>query len=107
MVSVGRENYIDLFTNHLRAQSRSNSEYLSRIIDLYEVIIQTTSGRVVFIDSGVLGLVIDMSIKIASQPAAGGSYSTMSLNSNLADNATFNVTDKMLALATLVSLWNA
>ena len=41
LIQVGRENYIDMFTNHLVLNCESRSEYLGLIQDLYTIMFET------------------------------------------------------------------
>lgn len=64
LVSFGRDNYIDLFTLQLKNHSLDELEYLRIIQDLLPTLVSTQKGKMTFVDSGALSIVLDMCIQI-------------------------------------------
>ena len=62
---AGKDSYIDLITNHLRLQSESNFNFLGIIQDLHTHYLETGENDAVFIESGVLNILIDICYTMA------------------------------------------
>jgi regulator of sigma D len=48
---AGKDNYVELLTSHLKSQCFSEVDYISKLGELYSVIMLSAQGRTVFIDS--------------------------------------------------------
>ena len=67
LVQASYNNHIEFFTQQLRLSCDSNSHYLSVVQDVYTILFQTANGRTALIDSGVLNMLIDVSLQVADQ----------------------------------------
>lgn len=64
LVSYGRDNYVELFTFQLKNHSENELEFFRIIQDLLPNLATTTKGRLAFVDSGSLSMILDMCIQI-------------------------------------------
>jgi hypothetical protein len=82
LVQAGQDNYVDLITNHLRTACQNNLQFLGLIQDLQDILFQTAAGKSMLIDTGVLTVLIDISISLSDNQ--NGIFSTNQFNSTYA-----------------------
>jgi hypothetical protein len=64
LIQYGRDNYVELFTYQLNAHSQDEQEYLRILQDTLPFLVSTSKGRLAFIDTGVINMIIDMCLSI-------------------------------------------
>ena len=66
------ENYLELFTQHLMFQAKSQVHFIQVINDVAGMLINAQRGKKVFIDSGVLGILVRQAIEFADNSSPTG-----------------------------------
>lgn len=65
IVQFGTDNYVELFTHHLRAQSDGPLEFIRAMQESVGVLSQTARGRKALIDSGALNLLLEIGLEMS------------------------------------------
>lgn len=65
LIQFGRDNYVELFTFQLKTHSQDELEYLRILQDTLPFLVSTSKGRLAFIETGVVHMLIDMCLSIS------------------------------------------
>ena len=87
-----------MFTHHVRMNCANNLFYLSLMHDMFDILNQTQSGRIAFIESGVLNVLIDMALQIAGN-------SSSAVDSGFSGNNPQMLSERTASLVFLVDVW--
>ena len=99
MIQAGEGNQIEMFTHHLRLNCANSLSYLELMHDMFDILNQTQSGRIAFIESGVLNVLIDMALQIA------GTASTVVGDSGFPGSNPQMLSERTVSFVFLVDIW--
>ena len=99
LIQAGEGNHIEMFTHHLRLNCANNLSYLELMHDMFDILNQTQSGRIAFIESGVLNVLIDMALQIA------GTASTVVGDSGFPGSNPQMLSERTVSFVFLVDVW--
>jgi hypothetical protein len=99
LIQAGEGNQIEMFTHHLRLNCANSLSYLELMHDMFDILNQTQSGRIAFIESGVLNVLIDMALQIA------GTASTVVGDSGFPGSNPQMLSERTVSFVFLVDIW--
>jgi hypothetical protein len=94
LIQASESNQIETFTHHVRLNCANNLMYLNLMHDLSDVFFKTQSGKATFVESGVLNLLIDMTLQIAGNSTSFNGFS----NSQI-------LSERTASMVFLVDIW--
>ena len=93
LIVAGTDNYVELFMRVVRDASAGQYQFLGTVLEFYEVLCKTQSGKKAFIQSGVFNMLMDMSFQMLDEQADATAHNTGS------------VQDRQIALMLLSDFW--